>query len=299
MLQRLLNYSLIFEVYFLSSMIKSSFTILSCLLSYIEVFGQQQLFIPDTLSGSTINLTIQNGTKQFYAGAITQTMGINGNLLAPTIILRKHQNVTMNVTNNIDDTTTIHWHGMHVAPENDGGPHITILSGAIWSPTFPILNPAGTHWYHPHLHHKTYNHVQKGIAGFIIVRDSQEAAINLPRAYGIDDFPLAIQTKAFDGNNQIITTETALDTSLMVNGTIKPFHTSPAQVVRYRLLNGSAERLYNIGFSDNRSFYMIASDGGLLTAPVTLTRLLLSPGERAEILVNFTGAESQTVQLMN
>lgn len=161
MLQRLLNYSLIFEVYFLSSMIKSSFTILSCLLSYIEVFGQQQLFIPDTLSGSTINLTIQNGTKQFYAGAITQTMGINGNLLAPTIILRKHQNVTMNVTNNIDDTTTIHWHGMHVAPENDSGPHITILSGAIWSPTFPILNPAGTHWYHPHLHHKTYNHVQK------------------------------------------------------------------------------------------------------------------------------------------
>jgi bilirubin oxidase len=261
--------------------------------------AQNALHIPDTLSGNVINLTIQNGTKQFYPGNITQTMGINGNILAPTLILRKHQFVTMNVTNNLSDTTTIHWHGMHVAPQNDGGPHIIIKSGTTWSPSFEVLDPASTHWYHPHLHHKTYDHVQMGIAGFIIVRDSLEAAINLPRTYGVDDIPLAIQTKGIDANNQIITAHTALDTALMVNGTIRPYVNVPAQVVRLRLLNGSPERVYNIGLNGNRTFYQIGGDGGLLSAPVSLTRLLLSPGERAEILVNLTGLESQTLQLMN
>lgn len=268
-------------------------------LSTLFSFAQNPLFIPDTLSGPVINLNIQNGTRQFYPGNTTNTMGINGNLLAPTLILEKDQQVTMQVSNNISDTTTIHWHGMHVAPENDGGPHIYILPGTTWSPSFKVMDPASTHWYHPHLHHKTYDHVQLGLAGFIIVRDSMEAAINLPRRYGIDDFPLAIQTKGFDVNNQIVTTHTALDTSLMVNGTIRPFLNAPAQVIRLRLLNGSPERVYNLGFSDNRNFQMIGSDGGLLSAPLSMNRLLLAPGERAEILVNLSADNGQSIRLMN
>jgi bilirubin oxidase len=278
---------------------KKIFLALFSLMIASGLVAQNQLVIPDTLTGTTINLQIQNGTKQFYPGTITQTMGINGNILAPTIILRKHQSVTMNVTNNLADTTTIHWHGMHVAPENDGGPHIIIKPGTTWSPTFEVMDHASTHWYHPHLHHKTYDQVQMGIAGFIIVRDSLESAINLPRRYGIDDFPLAIQTRAIDGNNQIITTHTALDTSLMVNGTLKPFLNAPAQIIRFRVLNGSPERVYNLGFSDNRSFHVIGGDGGLLTAPVSLTRVIIAPGERIEILVNLSANQGQTIQLMN
>jgi len=261
--------------------------------------AQNALAIPDTISGNIINLQIQNGTRQFYNGAATQTMGINGNMLAPTIILYKHQNVTMHVTNNLNDTTTIHWHGMHVAPQNDGGPHITILPGKTWSPSMEVIDHASTHWYHPHLHMKTYDHVQKGIAGFIIVRDSDEAAINLPRTYGIDDFPLAIQTKGIDANNQIVTMHTVLDTALMVNGTLKPVLSAPAQMVRFRVLNGSPERVYNLGFTSNKTFYQIGSDGGLLSAPVALTRLLLAPGERAEILVNLADVVGGSLQLIN
>jgi blue copper oxidase len=93
------------------------------------LFSQNALHIPDTLSGTVINLNLQKGSVQFFPGNITQTMGANGNLLGPTILLRKHQNVTLNVTNNIDEPTTIHWHGMHVAPENDGGPHVVIQNG--------------------------------------------------------------------------------------------------------------------------------------------------------------------------
>ena len=272
---------------------------LGFLLGSAFVSAQNLLTIPDTLSGTEIQLNIQNGSKQIFSGNITQTMGINGPILAPTIILNKHQNVTMRVKNNLSDTTTIHWHGMHVAPQNDGGPHTTILPGKEWSPSFEVLDHASTHWYHPHLHYKTYDQVQMGIAGFIIVRDSLEAAINLPRKYGVDDFPIAIQSKGIDANNQIITAHTALDSTVLINGTYKPFLNAPKQVIRLRLLNGSPERVYNIGFSNNQSFYQIGGDGGLLSAPVALTRLLIAPGERAEILINLADVAGSSIQLMN
>jgi bilirubin oxidase len=162
-----------------------------------------------------------------------------------------------------------------------------------------VLDHASTHWYHPHLHEKTHDHVQKGIAGFIIVRDSQEARINLPRTYGVDDIPLCIQTKSFDTSYQIVTAHVASDTVLMVNATLNPYVDLPPQVVRLRLLNGSSERSYNIGFSNNATFAVIAADGGLLPAPVNLTRMMLSPGERAEILVDLSELKNQTIYLRN
>lgn len=264
----------------------------------IPMFAQNPVFIPDTLSGDSINLSLQHGTVNFYPGQSTNTMGANGNILGPTLILNKYQNVTINVNNQLMHTTTIHWHGLHVSPQNDGGPHIFIQPGEVWSPSFTVLDWASTYWYHPHLHHHTNEHVSKGISGFIIVRDSIESNIILPRTYGVDDFPLAIQTKSFDANNQIII-ENALDTTLMVNATMNPYLDLPAQVIRLRLLNGSSERSFNLGFNNNKTFFQIASDGGLLSAPVQLTRLLLAPGERAEILVDFGSNIGQIFQLMN
>jgi bilirubin oxidase len=261
-------------------------------------WGQNQLFIPDTLSGNFIPLEIKHDHVHFFSGSQTETMGINGPILAPTIILNKGQQVTMQVTNLLFDTTTIHWHGMHVAPENDGGPHTTIPPFTIWEPSFEVLDHASTYWYHPHLHHMTNMHVQMGIAGMIIVRDPIEAALNLPRNYGFDDIPLIIQTKGFDNNNQIVV-ETALDTTIMVNSTLNPFVQLPAQIVRLRLLNGSSERMYNLGLTNNLPFHIIATDGGLLNAPVQLTRLKLAPGERAEILVDLTGLNGQFIHLMS
>lgn len=270
------------------------------LLIFIPIlsWGQNQLFIPDTLSGPIIPLEIKHDHVHFFSGSQTETMGINGPILAPTIILNKGQQVTMQVTNLLFDTTTIHWHGMHVAPENDGGPHTIIPPFTIWEPNFEVLDHAATYWYHPHLHHMTNMHVQMGIAGMIIVRDPIEAALNLPRNYGFDDIPLIIQTKGFDNNNQIVV-ETALDTTIMVNSTLNPFVQLPAQIVRLRLLNGSSERMYNLGLTNNLPFHIIATDGGLLNAPVQLTRLKLAPGERAEILVNLIGLNGQTLDLLS
>lgn len=261
--------------------------------------AQNPLAIPDTVSGSVMNINLQQGSVPFYTLQNTNTMGANGNILGPTLIMHKNYSVTVHFNNQLPDTTTIHWHGMHVSALNDGGPHITIPPATTWSPSFKVRDWAGTYWYHPHMHMQTNTHVQKGIAGLVIVRDSIERLINLPRTYGKDDFPLVIQTKAFDASKQIITTTTALDTALMVNATLKPFLNVPAQVVRLRLLNGSSERVYNIGFTGNKTFYQIGSDGGLLTAAVSMTRLRLAPGERAEILIDLAPLNGQSFDMIS
>ncbi len=275
-----------------------TYIIAICLLFFSNNRSQNKLQIPDTLSGTKFNLTIQKGTINFYPGFTTNTHGVNGNLLGPTLILRKGDNITLNVSNTLIDTTTIHWHGMHVAPENDGGPHTVILPGTIWRPQFTVMDNAATYWYHPHLHKKTAEHVTKGVAGFIIVRDNQEAALKLPCKYGIDDFPIVVQSRAFDAAKQFIV-RSELDSVILVNGTKNPYLQAPAQVVRLRLLNGSTERTYNFGLKGNKSFYQIGGDGGLLNSSLQLTRLRLAPGERAEILVDFNSMQGQSTYLMS
>ena len=270
--------------------------ILLCITTTIK--SQTQLTIPDTLSGTNLNLTVKSGTVNLYPGFVTNTMGVNGNYLGPTLILRKGDHVQMNVTNSLTDTTTIHWHGMHVAPENDGGPHTVILPGTTWKPQFTVMDNAATYWYHSHLHKKTSEHVTKGVAGFIIVRDNQEAALKLPRKYGVDDFPIVVQSRALDAVKQFIV-RSELDSVILVNGTKNPYLQVPAQIVRLRLLNGSTERTYNFGLKGNKSFYQIGGDGGLLNSSLQLTRLRLAPGERAEILIDFNSMQGQSTYLMS
>lgn len=258
--------------------------------------AQNPLVVPSTLSGTSFNLNVQSGTQVFYNGTLTPTYGINGPLLGPTLIVNKGDSITLNVINTLPVKTTMHWHGLHVDPENDGGPHQIINPNSTWSPSFTIRNNAGTFWYHPHGAGQTDPQVSKGLAGLILVKDAIEAGLSIPRNYGIDDFPLIVQTKDFDILKQIaIATNT--DTALFVNGTLDPYLNVPEQVVRFRLLNGSSMRSYNFGFSNNQLFYQIATDGGMLDTSVPLTRLRLSPGERAEILVNFSTMIGQTVFL--
>ncbi|MES2589573.1 MAG: multicopper oxidase domain-containing protein [Bacteroidota bacterium] len=267
-----------------------------CFIHFLA-FNQNQLVIPPALTGLNFDLNLQAGTTNFYANP-TPTYGINGTLLSPTIIVNKGDFVTLNVNNNLPVNTTMHWHGLHVSPENDGGPHQNIASGTTWSPSFEILNNAGTFWYHPHGHGKTELHVSKGLAGMFIVHDPTELSLGLPQTYGEDDIPLIVQSKAFDVLDQIAIAD-HMDTAIFVNGTLNPFVNFPAQVMRLRLLNGSSMRSFHFGFSNNLTFHQIATDGGLIQNPLPLTRLLLAPGERAEILVDFTSMLGQDIDLMS
>ena len=262
-----------------------------------SIIGQTQIPIPPIIEGTTFKLVIQNGTSELFSGIKTKTIGYNGNQLGPTLMLNKGSIITINVHNKLGDTTTTHWHGLHLAPKNDGSPHTPILAEETWSPTFEVKDNASTYWYHPHLHGKTLNQVVKGAAGFIIVHDAEEVLLNLPRTYGVDDLPLVFQWKTFDAYKQIVELDEE-DNDVLVNGVVKGSTLSlPAQVVRLRLLNGSSHRFFNFGFENALAFNQIGGDGGLLDAPVSMSKLILAPGERAEILVDLTGKEGQNLTL--
>jgi blue copper oxidase len=272
-------------------------SIVSVLISNIAK-SQTLLAIPDTMSGLSFNLNILDTSKVFYTGFNTNTFGINSKYLGPTLFLNKGDSVSMIVNNQLMDTTTIHWHGLHISAKNDGGPHSVIPPSTIWNPKFKVRDHAAMYWYHPHLHMMTNMHATLGAAGLIIVRDTIERALNLPRRYGVDDFPLVIQSKCFDVAKQIVIGN-PYDSVMMVNGTIKAYLPTPAQVVRFRILNASSERVYNYGLQGNLTFYQIGTDGGLLNTPIALTRLRLAPGERAEILIDFTGKVGQSINLIS
>lgn len=277
---------------------KNIFVVLFALIS-TNLSAQNQISFPDTLSGTTFNFIVHTDSVQFLPGMKTLTNAYNQySYLGPTLLLNQGDQVTMNVSNTLSDTTTVHWHGLHVPAMADGGPHTVINPGNSWSPMFTVMNHAAMYWYHPHLHMKTGQQAMRGAAGLIIVRDSVESSLNLPRQYGIDDFPLIIQSQQFDSQNQI-EWRGMHDSILIVNGTTNPALNVPSQVVRMRLLNASQERNFNFGFTSSKTFYVIGNDGGLLNAPVLVNRIRLSPGERAEILVDFSSMNGQTSYLMS
>ena len=263
-----------------------------------NLFSQtyNNLWIPDTLSGTTFNLNIKDTFAQIVnTGNQTITGGINGKFWGPTMFINKGDVVHMNVKNNLNDSTTVHWHGMHLPAVMDGGPHQIIPPGTLWQPYWEVKNDAGTYWYHPHLHEMSEEQMTKGLGGFMIVRDEVESKLALPRTYGVDDIPLVLSDRDINTTNQFVVVP--YGDSMMTNMTLRAQYTVPAQVVRFRILNGGMERSYNLGFSDGRSFQVIASDGGLLTAPVTATKYLLHLGERIEILVDCSNDLGKSIDL--
>ena len=250
--------------------------------------AKNALWIPPTLSGTTFDLTLDKASKQLLDGSATATYGYNGlDFWGPTLIMNRGDAVQMHVTNNLDDETTTHWHGFHIPAVMDGGPHQPIAPGETWSPSFEIMNQAGTYWYHPHLHHMTQDQLTHGAGGLILIKDDEEAALALPRTYGVDDIPLILTSRRFDADSQF-DLESAYGDYVLTNGVMDAQVTLPAQVVRLRLLNVETERAYDLGFSDDREFQVIATDGGLVNAPIPVTRMQLYVGERVEILVDLS-----------
>ena len=271
-----------------------NFTKQVLVLVVLSTFGQissaqyNNLWIPDTISGTTFNLNLIDTFKQLRSGNQTVTAGVNNDFWGPTLFFNKGDTVHMNVHNYLNDSTTVHWHGMHLPAVMDGGPHQVIPPGTIWQPYWKVTNNAATYWYHPHLHEMTQDQMTKGLGGFIIVRDAEEAALALPRTYGVDDIPLMLTSRKYLTGNAFAVTNTAYGDYMLTNGTPNAQASLPKQMVRLRILNAEMERAYNLGFSDGRPFYIIGNDGGLLNDTVEATRVILAVGERIEILVDLS-----------
>lgn len=265
--------------------------------SVADVEFDTELAVPplaeSTVSGGvrTFDLTARSGTSEFLPGVETPTWGFDGPFLGPTLRAERGEQVRVRVTNDLDESTSVHWHGMHLPPAMDGGPHQPIAPGEVWEPTWRIDQPAATLWYHPHPHGATEEHVYRGLAGLFLLDDDASRAADLPSGYGVDDVPVIVQDKVFDDDGRLELRHDGgepgtLGDTVMTNGTVGAYHEVTTERVRLRLLNGATARTFTFGFAD-RSFDLVATDGGLLDAPVPLDEVRLAPGERAEVVVAF------------
>lgn len=164
----------------------------------------QDLHIPELLTGKTFDLSLHKARRSFWKGATTATYAYNNeNFWGPTLVFNRGDQVQIHVKNELEEETTAHWHGLHIPAAMDGGPHQLIAPGKTWSPAFKVQNNAGTYWYHPHPHGATQKQLTYGAGGFIIIKDPAEAALALPRTYGVDDIPLALTSRRFYTNDQL------------------------------------------------------------------------------------------------
>lgn len=267
--------------------------------------GQNPLQIPELIDSRDtpeIELVLQKGEHEFYAGIPSETMGFNGDYLGPAIRLYDDTDTTITFTNNIGEPTTVHGHGLHVNGDIDGGPQSRIDPGESWKITIPVRQEAGTSWFHPHLMGTSAHHVHAGLAGIYLVEDENSQALDLPKAYGVNDIPLIVQDRSFtDGkmNHYAPTDQEVIDglreDTLVVNGTVDAFHSVPQGWVRLRLLNGSNARFYRFHLADNAPFFKIATEGGFLNHPVEMEFVDMSPGERNEIMIDLSDGANATL----
>src|SRR5690625_1560655 len=144
------------------------------------------------------HLTAQHGTSEILDGIESETLGYNGDLLGPIIRVREGEKVNVKMKNDLNEVTTLHWHGLRVDGKWDGGPHAGIMPDETWEPEFTIEQPAATLWYHPHMMEMTAEQVYEGLAGLIYIEDEISKSLHIPQEHGVNDFPLIIQDRKLD-----------------------------------------------------------------------------------------------------
>lgn len=265
----------------------------------VDTDAERKLPVPALLEDQNPNegisefeISVQEGETEFIPGQTTPTLGYNGSYLGPVIRVSRGDEVRMHVRNELSDETSVHWHGLEVEGTADGGPHQVIPENGTWEPVFSIDQPAATLWFHPHVIGTTAIQVYYGLAGLLIVEDENAKSLNLPDEYGVNDIPLIIQDRSFNEDGSFLYYDNMMDGAygdhIMVNGAITPYLDVDQVKMRFRIVNGANARNFDLRLSDRSAFLQIASDGGLLESPLESDALFITPGERAEIIVDFS-----------
>lgn len=248
-------------------------------------------------SGNQVHfkLDLREGSKNFIGNLTTRTWGINGDYLGPVLRAHRGDKVSFSVHNSLQEAVALHWHGFILPAQMDGGPHQYILPGQTWQPSFEVIQAASTNFFHSHTHNKTGEHTYRGLAGLFYIDDETSSNLNLPTDYGVNDFPVVIQDRAFNRNGSFRYLSSMPDRMhgmhgdvMLINGVVTPTLAARSSLIRLRLLNASNARTYTLAFKDSRSFSVIAGDGGFLTTPVRVQNITLAPAERAEILLDLS-----------
>jgi blue copper oxidase len=223
----------------------------------------------------------------------------------PTFRVQKGKEFSAEFANDLDEETTVHWHGLHVDWRMDGHPFLPVAPGATYRYEFPVQDRGGTYWYHPHPHGGTARQTYAGLAGFFLIEDEEQQRLDeaLDLNLGETDIPLLIQDKILDESGNFVYEPDAMAVDMgyegdviLVNLTPTPYLEVSTRVYRFRLLNGSNARTYRIAFTkageeELLPYQVIGTDGGLLDRPQAARELFLSPGERTDVLLDLTGFE--------
>lgn len=250
------------------------------------------LSIPTVLSPKNLVLEAKTSATTLLKGKTTSNaLLFNGTL--PVIRANKGDVVNVNFKNSLSEESNIHWHGMLTPANMDGHPKDVAAAGASRNYTYTINQRAATTWFHPHPHMRTAKQAYMGLAGMFIVNDPQETALGLPS--GEREIPLVLADKRFKSDASLDYSPTMMEVmtgylgnKVLINNTESPFLNVKTCFYRFRVLNGSNARIYDLALSNGANFTIIGNDGGLLEKPVSLTHALLSPGERLDILIDFS-----------
>lgn len=255
--------------------------------------------ILETRKGQPLYLSMQRTHWAFIAGNRVSTWGFNGTYLGPTVRVRSGDDVKIVYSNRLNEPVAVTVSGLQVPGVLMGNGARLMSPGVDWSPIIPIRQPAATCWYHAITPNKFAQHIYNGLAGMWIIDDDISRHLNIPSQYGINDFPLVLQDKRFDsfGLPEYKPTDDSgfLGDTLLTNGVRGPYVEVGRGWVRLRLLNASNSRRYTLALSNNQPFQMIASDVGLLTAPIEVTQFNLAPGERREVLIDMSKGEEVSI----
>jgi len=265
--------------------------------------GNPLRFPPELQPGES--LVFKSSNIEVWPGTTTEVLALNNSYPGPTIRVKKGEDFSVLFVNQHSVESTIHWHGI-LAPElMDGQPKDAVLPGKSYTYSFPIIQRAGTYFYHSHVHHFTAEQVYKGHAGFFIIEDENESKLGLPS--GAFDIPLLIQDRHSVYKPHFTYSPTNMDVMQgylgdipLINGTPEAYFDVQKTLYKFRLLNGSNGRVYKIAFSDNSNFWIIGTDSGLKDEVVETNSFFLSPGERVEILFDFVNYNiGQSINLIS
>lgn len=201
--------------------------------------------------------------------------------------------------------TVVHLHGSRAPAESDGYPESWYGSGKSAIYHYPNRQESAMLWYHDHTLGINRLNVFAGLLGAFFVRDEFEEALELPRdKYEV---PLIIYDRVFDldgqlnypvsGDPQKPWVPEVFGDAVLVNGKVFPYLEVEPRRYRFRVLNGANGRFFRLSLSNTQTFHQIGSDQGLLPAPVPLQRLYLAPGERADVIVDFSGEAGNNIVL--
>ncbi|MDH6125856.1 multicopper oxidase family protein [Kitasatospora sp. GP82] len=239
-----------------------------------------------TASSDRYRLRMAETQVEIVKGLRTTVRTYGGWFPGPTIRALRGREVVIQQTNDLTVHTSVHLHGGHVPSRYDGLPMDLVQPGQTREYRYPNEQVAASLWYHDHAHGLEAENVYRGLHGAYLLSDPHESSLPLPS--GEFDIPLLIRDALIGTDGTLRYVRPYECPHMLVNGKERPYFAVAARRYRLRIFNVSANRHVSLRFANGAQFTQVASDGGLLAAPVKLNELTLTGAERAEIVVDFS-----------